>query len=392
MPDGHGHGVDLRVEVIRDATGFDALEAEWDALVERAQIEHPFVRYDWVRTWWECFGADRELYVLAVRSNARLVALLPLMRTRSRMYGLSVWRLEFTANVHTPRFDAVIAERADEVYALLLDHLHEHAPRWHVIVLPELAESSRTPAALIRLTKGRSLRAGVWSAGASPVISLSEGFDAVHARLPAGRRRSLRTRLRRTQLLGDVLLEVVDDAARLAGALADGFRIEAGGWKGKAGTAIACDENLQRFYTRIAERAARSGTLRLMFLRIGDKRVAFAYCLRQGRTLYLLKTGFDPQYAPHSPFNLLMLRAVEASCREGLQAFDLLGDDEPWKREWTRDRSERRWLLLCRSSGRGLAIHCIKFLVVPWIKRTGAFMRSAQPRFQRRRRRPRVPT
>jgi CelD/BcsL family acetyltransferase involved in cellulose biosynthesis len=375
--------MDLHVDVIRDADNFAMLESEWDALVDRAQIEHPFVRYDWIRTWWECFGADRELYVIAVRSNAVLVALLPLMRSRSRMYGLPVWRFEFTANVHTPRFDAVIAERAEEVYALLLDHLEVQAPRWDLIVLPELQDSSQTPAAFTRLSMGRSFRAGVYSAGASPVISLAGGFDAICARLPAKLRSSLRNRSRRLQRLGDVSLEVVDAEARLPCALADALRIEAAGWKGKAGTAIACNEDLVRFYTRIGERAARSGTLCLMFLVVGGKRVAFAYCVRQGRTLYLLKTGYDPEYAPYAPFKLLLLRAIEACCREGLAAFDLLGDDEAWKREWTSDRIGRRWLFLCRNSGPAFAVHCVKFAILPWIRRRHADVTLVRARVDR---------
>ena len=51
----------LRVEVIRDDGAFAALAREWDDLVERAAIQHPFLRYDWVRTWWECFGSRRLL-------------------------------------------------------------------------------------------------------------------------------------------------------------------------------------------------------------------------------------------------------------------------------------------------------------------------------------------
>ncbi len=51
------------VEVVTDAAAFCRLEPEWNDAVERAGIRHPFLRHEWLRTWWECFGAGRDLHV-----------------------------------------------------------------------------------------------------------------------------------------------------------------------------------------------------------------------------------------------------------------------------------------------------------------------------------------
>lgn len=360
----------LRVNVIRDHDAFLAIGPEWDALVERAGIAHPFLGHDWVRTWWECFGKGKELHVVTVRAGDLLIGLAPLMRSRIRIYGLAVWQLEFIANVHTPRFDFIVAERADETYAAILDHLRTHDPRWDVLMLSELSEHSPTAARLERLAESRSLRAGVWVAGTSPRIPIVGSFDDFRAKLSSKRRSSLRQRLRRLELIGAVSLDSIADLEGLAGALQDGLRIEAAAWKGEAGTAISRSTNLERFYALIAERAARSATLRLLFLKVGEKRVAFGYCLLRGRTLYLLKTGYDPEFATYSPFHTLMYLTIESAFREGLEAFDLLGCDEPWKREWTDKATERRWLFLYRNTIAARFIHALKFVILPWLKRT----------------------
>jgi CelD/BcsL family acetyltransferase involved in cellulose biosynthesis len=359
----------LHVEVVRDEQAFLAIGHEWDALVERAGIDHPFLRHDWVRAWWECFGTGKELYVVTVRSGGLLVGLAPLMRTRCRMYGLPVRRLELMANDHTPRFDFVVADGADEVYVEILEHLRMQAPSWDVVMLPELSGASRTVEVLARLARTRAIRSGIWSAGSSPKISLDGSFDAFLATLSTNRRATLRKRMRRLQQLGPVALEVVDDIAELPEALQDGMRIEAAAWKGAAGTAIASDANVRRFYFQIAERAAQSKALSLLFLKVGGKRIAFAYCLRQGRTLYLLKTGYDPEYAEHSPFNVLMMLTIEAAFREGIQTFDLLGSEDPWKVAWTPLRTERLWLFLYRGTLSALTIYLIKVVMLPRLKR-----------------------
>jgi CelD/BcsL family acetyltransferase involved in cellulose biosynthesis len=362
----------LHCQAIRDYDALLALEQEWEELVERAGIEHPFVRHGWVCAWWRSFGAGKELYVVAVRAGETLVALAPLMRSRALMYGVPVWRMEFIANVHTPRFDFVIAKHSDEAYGAILDHLHHDAPRWDLLVMPELAETSRTVPLLGQVATSSHLRLGMWVAGASPRIAIPRSFDQFWRQLSAKRRSTFRNRLQRTSRLGDFALEVVGDAAHLECALRDGLRIEAAGWKGAAGTAIAMCEDLTRFYAQVAASAARAGTLRLLFLKVGERRVAFAYCLRQGRTLYLLKSGYDPAYAACSPSNVLLLLAIEAAAHEGLEAIDLLGCDDPWKRAWTDQQLERRWLFLFQRTLRAQLVYFAKVVVAPWLRRLHA--------------------
>jgi CelD/BcsL family acetyltransferase involved in cellulose biosynthesis len=361
----------LHVHAIRDAAGLMAIKPEWDQLVERAEPSQPFLSHDWVWTWWECFGADKELCVLAVRAGGNLIALAPLMRTHVRMYGVPVWRLQFIANVHTPRFDLVVAERREEACVAILEYLHAYEMPWDILMLPELPGSSPTLGVLRRLAVTRLLRTGEWSAGASPVISLRGTFESYRASRSTKRRAGLRRRLRRLESLGTVSMEVTD-ADDLALALDDAFRIEAASWKGTAGTAIVHDEEVKRFYEAIAARACASKSIRLVFLNVGGKRIAFGYCLKAGGTLFLLKTGYDPAYATYSPFNVLMLFIIEDGFEDGLEAFDLLGCEDPWKLDWTEERTERCWLFLHRNTLRALAVYYLKFVLAPLVRKARA--------------------
>ena len=61
-------------------SAFDRLETEWNDAVERAAVPHPFLRHEWLHTWWECFGDGRALHIVIVRSNDRIIAIAPLLR------------------------------------------------------------------------------------------------------------------------------------------------------------------------------------------------------------------------------------------------------------------------------------------------------------------------
>src|SRR5690606_29385498 len=59
--------------------GFAALQAEWNALLQRSRFNTLFLTYEWQTTWWEYLG-EGELWILAMRSNEtdELVGIVPL--------------------------------------------------------------------------------------------------------------------------------------------------------------------------------------------------------------------------------------------------------------------------------------------------------------------------
>ena len=83
----------LRVELIEDDAAFLTMGPVWNRLVEEARIDHPFLRHEWVRTWWECFKPEGKLHILVVMEGPEPIAIAPLMFDRGRVYGCAVRRL-----------------------------------------------------------------------------------------------------------------------------------------------------------------------------------------------------------------------------------------------------------------------------------------------------------
>src|SRR5262245_4428509 len=133
---------DYSVETITDLRSFATLESEWNEVLERANVSHPFLRHEWMRVWWECFGANRQLNVLLVRAGARIVAIAPLVLDTAQMYGMTVRRLGFLHNDHTPRADFIIAERHDACYRALWRFLRDQQTEWDVLQLSQVPTES----------------------------------------------------------------------------------------------------------------------------------------------------------------------------------------------------------------------------------------------------------
>jgi CelD/BcsL family acetyltransferase involved in cellulose biosynthesis len=365
---------ELRVEVISDYSAFLNLEPVWSRLVREAELDHPFLEHAWARTWWECFGAGSKLHILLVTAGDNPVAIAPLILTKSRMWGIKAWRLGFLYNSHVPRADFIISHRSgyrsEEAYAAIWRHLLTNR-RWDLLQLCQLPEGSGTLEAIPRLASQVGCQVGVWESGASPFVPLDTTWPLYCEGLAAKHRANLRNRFKRLERVGAVELETIASGGTLTDAIEDGLGLEGAGWKKEAGTAIACDENLARFYSTFALRAAERGWLRLHFLDSGLKRVAFDYSLKYQNRLFLLKLGYDPAFAPYSPSNLLLAKVLESAFGQGVEKYDFLGETADWKQCWTKESTPNYWLFVFAGTFKGRLLHLIKFRLAPLLKRYG---------------------
>ncbi|HEY7792307.1 MAG TPA: GNAT family N-acetyltransferase [Vicinamibacterales bacterium] len=358
----------LTIETIRTEDAFLKLEPEWNDLLERAEVHHPFLTFEWIRTWWECFGKGHSLHVVIARDGGTLVAVAPLMRDVVWEYGLRVRRLQLMCNDHTPRLDCLAVD--DRAWRAIWTHLHAaDSARWDVLQLRQITATSSAGEAMQQMADDAGHLYGSWPASVSPYVSLRGTWDEYLAGRSYQHRKKMRAKLRHLHEEGEVELEIVTGGGKLAGALESGLAIEAAAWKASEGTAIRSHAAVRTFYARFAERAAARGWLELQFLTLDGQRIAFAYDLRYRQKIYRLKIGYDPVHARHSPSQLLCMLSLERAFSEGLTELDFLGEDEPWKRAWATSARPHHWLYICAPCLRSRLFHYAKFRLVPRIKK-----------------------
>jgi CelD/BcsL family acetyltransferase involved in cellulose biosynthesis len=357
------------VEIVTDYTEFLALERVWNDTVSRADVMHPFLRHEWVRTWWDAFGAGRQLQVLIVRVDDEIAAIAPLMRESVVMYGVPVRCIRLIQNDHTPRTDFIVASHPEESYRAVWNSLRDSRNAWDVVQLNQLENGSAISAAFVQHAAADGCSTGVWKSSDSPYLTLTGTWDDYLNGLSAKFRSNLRNRLSRATKAGEVTLEVLVERDVIRAASSDAWRLEASGWKQTAGTAITCEPAVHDFYSNLIDRGTEAGWLQLLFLRVGGQRVAVSYGACFQRRLFLFKTGYDPEYATCAPFKLLTYFAIRDAYERGLTEVDFLGDAEPWKLEWTSTVRGHEWLFVFGKSARARLLHSVKFQLGPGLKR-----------------------
>jgi len=374
------------VETVTTPDRLAAVAPEWDALAAEAALEHPFLSHDWVSTWWEAFGnGTRTLHVLVVRDAGRAIAIAPLMRGRARFCGLPLACLETIGNDHTPRAGFLVAPGRPDAYDVLWKTLSREGRGFDLLLLRQLPGDSPTLRTMTSLAARAGWLEGRWPSSESPWLR-PDGADFAKylGTLSSKHRAYLRNKERRAEKLGEVVIETVTDEADLDAALADGVRIEGSGWKGKAGSAIGSEGETLRFYSLFARRAARRGWLRLHFLRLGERRVAFDYTVAYGARRFMIKAGYDAEFAPISPSSLLVRTVLQRAFERGVEEFDFLGGPDAWKTCWTRSVRPHEWLYLLPPSLHLRVAHAAKFRIAPRLKQSTVYA-AAMGAMRRRR-------
>ena len=343
------HGMRFDLTPAKDISG------EWAELAERVGAS-PFHHPGWFLAWHRAFGRGR-LRVLAIRRQGRLSAILPLEPRSGRLRSPTNW--------HTPLFGILAgdAASAQDLARALLD-------RWAWLAdLSFLLEDDIGAQAILRETGSRGWRLLKRPLLRSPYLEIDGDWERFESGLGDKLLKDLRRRRRRLEEMGQVRFEACDGSERLEELLEEGLRVEAGGWKGADKSAILSRPQTADFYRDLAGWSAGLGILRLLFLRVDEKPIAFQFTLEQGGIQYLLKTGYDDGFDRFSPGKLLKHEALARAFAIGLRGYDFCGEDAPWKHEWTRDVRERVRIQVFAPTMSGRLGHLAFTKARPFVKR-----------------------
>jgi CelD/BcsL family acetyltransferase involved in cellulose biosynthesis len=308
-----------------DFTTLAALTPAWSDLADvcGGPIEHPA----WHAACAALVGRSASPWLATVHNHDRLEAILPLVTRRRR----GVPRLAaLGVDEHHEPMD-VLHRSVQALEALVAALLQEGLP-WELGRVPA---DTATVEAVQRACRGRAVVV-TRTAPAAPYILLDSSWTAPEEHLNAGRRSDLRRARRKAEKFGPLSAEVVlPDESQLDPLLNELFAVEARSWKGRSGTAIALDPAENAFCREYARQALRHGLLRLCYLRLGGRAVAVQMALQHRGAFWLLKIGYDAEYAACSPGLLLLCETISHAAREGLTRYEFLGQEESWIQVWT---------------------------------------------------------
>ena len=289
----------------------------WTELARSTGTPNPFYEPGFVLPALEHFG-DTELELLvAIDGAGDWVGLMPVERQRrwGRLVGAALTGWE---QPHCFLESPLLARDSADTAAEAM--LQEARRQVGLIAFDRLPAEGPVASALASACNELGAKPIVWKRFERAALERRPDDDYVSSALSGKHLRDLRRKGRKLEgEFGDVTF--VDRAGDLQ-AVDDFLALEAGGWKGEEGTALAAGPGAA-FFRTVCGGFAEAGRLQMLALQAGGRTVAMQSALIAGDCLFCFKIAYDESLGRFSPGTQLIAEtASEFHRRPELQWVD----------------------------------------------------------------------
>lgn len=334
------------------------LESEWDSLLRMSASRNLMLTWDWISTWWEVFGQDRQPFVLLVRDGDELIGIAPLLRRNAAHYGILPYRrLEFLASgedeadeICSEYLDFIIRRgREREALGAILQSLARD-PDWDEIILAEVPGESPNLPILAELCRELGAELEVISRQSGIYLDLPGDMESFLKGLSGNLRHKIRRDRSAAAKLG-AALRVVDGPDGFDEAFEALIRLHQHRWTSRNQRGVFSSEKFTRFHRSIAPKLLQKGHLVLLSLTASGEPLAATYCFVYDGKMHYYQSGFIKNGLIQSPGILIQSFAIEKAIQMGLTEFDFMkGDPNGYKSRWRGQQREILSLRVARPS------------------------------------------
>jgi CelD/BcsL family acetyltransferase involved in cellulose biosynthesis len=321
-----------------ESAGIEAMhwiKGEWNALAASMRYPTVFCMWEWIFTWWEHFGAGRDLRLLLVRRNGQLKGILPLFSER-RFFGSDgrigrVLGYCSASELFPDPLDIVSAPAdARKCAEAALGYLKTTSKDWDVLHLRFLTEDSDLLRCVADAGHGDSRTEQISGAPHIPIAGTYDGY----LQSLSGNERSKIGRCRR-KLMGRQGVEYVDlgseNMPQVLQALLELHEKRAAEKKIHSSFARA---DVIAFHRDLLNRIDRSHVW-LRGLRYRGALIAVFYGYALGGRISYYQLGHDPAWGTFSPGVVLLQETIREAFERGFTEYNFLQGEEEFKYRWT---------------------------------------------------------
>jgi CelD/BcsL family acetyltransferase involved in cellulose biosynthesis len=297
----------------REFSRLEEVADEWRALAVRALAANVFYEPAFALAAGRLFGRDAGAVLVWSGTRPRkLLGFFP-ARIAARRYVLKLpvlmgWTHPF-APLSTP---LVERDAAEPVIASWLAYLAGNVELPGLLLLPFLPQEGPFTSALAAILRRRQMQCAGSNCHTRALLAPGgERADYVRHALGAHKYGQLRRTMRRLGEAGGLLFDTATEPADVAAAYEEFLALEASGWKGQAGTAIACRHEIRDFVTAAVAALALEGKVAIDRILLEGRAVAASITLRSGDNAWFWKIAYDESLARCGPGAMLTALVTE---------------------------------------------------------------------------------
>jgi CelD/BcsL family acetyltransferase involved in cellulose biosynthesis len=342
----------LRGELI-DAASYPHLANDWTHLEAHADGS-PFNSWAWVSTWLEHLPKSLRPLVFSARVERQVVALAILIEAPEKgvrkLFGTRSFHLQETDDCELDEITIeyagllVLDEWKEAAYRSLLSLLQEQAKAWRCFRISASADAAAVVASLPPRMHAYCIRE-LPSYGIHLASLQQSGKDYVSS-LNSRTRRGIRQTLRAYEALGRLVTEVACDAEQALEWLAEMEVLHQAHWQSKGKSGSFGSAFFGTFHRALIKRHTHSGLTQIMRIKAGDRVVGYLYNLQWRKTIFFYNSGLNYGLLERNdrPGFLAQCLSIEAHLAAGIEHYDFLAGDQPYKSALGLEKRVLHWI------------------------------------------------
>jgi CelD/BcsL family acetyltransferase involved in cellulose biosynthesis len=295
----------------------------WRELVDEASEPNSFAEPWFVAAALDTLGQGCGISLFEAWRGERLIGVLPIAFERGYarlpVRHVQNW-LHHQSFLGTP---LVVRGEEETFWAALLDTLDRAPQARNLLHLKGLVEGGPVHQGLLAAAAATGRPAATVYRETRAMLATDLPARAYYeAAIRPKKRKEMRRLQARLSEVGEILIRRLGSEAELDGWCDAFLALEKAGWKGRAGSALACDPVREAFFRRAVRGAWNAGRLDFLRLDLDRRPLAMLVSFLAAPGSFSFKTCFDEDYARFSPGVLLQIENLSILQRFGLEWAD----------------------------------------------------------------------
>ena len=317
----------MAIDIIQTQSGLDDLKSIWNSLLTQNASHVPFLRHEYLSSWWEMKGGgewqEGELFILVWRDSGKEIrGIAPFFLVGDRVLFLGSHEISDYLDFIAP--SNLLPSFLDQVFEFLSNEFTD----WKTLDLYNLPEPSPTIPLIHELGEKYNWVVESEILQPSPGLILPETWQEYIFSLDDRYRNEIERKLRKAEeYFLPVNWFIVDDSHDLDKELDDFLEL----MRNNPEKAAFLSEDMTIQIKTSAENAYQAGWLQLSFLTVGDLKAAGYLNFDFDNKIWVYNSGINSMFENIYPGWVLLAKLIKWSIEEGKTHFDFMRGDEGYK-------------------------------------------------------------
>lgn len=346
--------VPLTIQTVRTVKDLAALENEWNALVDRADVT-VYQTFDWQRLWWKhfCSGPFITMFVLVVRRNRDLLGIAPFCIRSELFLGFRLRRRlelmggEVPEGPQAPRvamggpsdyLDIIVAPGNEhEVATSLVKFLRTHSDSFDDVVFNNVPERSVLLGPFLTALDAAGMKSSVRTSDVCPRVEVPSSMKEFISGLEAHVGRRMRRSMNNFKGQPSKAIHHITTQKEFDSAYRDLIALHQMRWNRLGYLGLFADDRFRAFQAEVGRVFLKRGWLWFKTASMAGVRVGARMGFMFKDRMYDYLSGFDDRspWARSRPGLALLATMLDDAIRSRFRVLDLLRGGEEYKFELT---------------------------------------------------------